>query len=676
MAWFLRNPKLYTQELEAWGNLGFSLVEEYVNEEMRIVFKGVIPYEERKYEFEIFYPAGYPYLAPTVKCTNVDNHKHQTPHLKNICWHEEWQDYGMVNAQDVITQLQKWVKGVNVGFNPEEESDDTIPLLYELSNDAKEAVVITPTEVFEEWEDAEGRFEMRIQNRESIFQAELTKITSLFPKDGKKKIYKSNVEIYPNAPTYKGFCINVDSPPPVFKETDELVEWVNENSNLKGGFKEIATLMSESNPSLGPLVGIRYPYEGSYHMLIVALEHVDNDLEKAVYRVHYGVTFQSQLLSENHLFKRVAHLKPIQERHVVVVGLGAIGSPIALELAKAGVGKMTFFDYDTLHAGNVVRHVANFDYMGMYKAHAMKEICGKYNPYAKIKSYGRFFGNIRDADLADIIQDADMIICCTGHSPTERYVNDVARRFGIPAIYAYASLGALSGRVFLVEKEGACYHCHQYAIGDRTVPALRQPDEEIVFYEASCAGPSFLGSGIDTGSIALQASRLAIQTLLKDHPEAYEPASYNHMVWYAQSGSGKVECLQLHVEEKEVCKFCDVLPDKIIDEYVPEAVELMKVASKWESITSGHDIGSAEEAKAEFDKLEKPLRGQEYLNQEGHYVRLNRVFLNQEGNHPNWDVECETSEGERINVNVDTFFGYEVKKGFVVPSYEKVASNV
>ncbi len=58
---------------------------------------------------------------------------------------------------------------------------------------------------------------------------------------------------------------------------------------------------------------------------------------------------------------------------VAVVGVGAIGSTVADQLARAGVGRMTLVDGDTLRPGNCIRHVLDESWVGMNKAKAMAE---------------------------------------------------------------------------------------------------------------------------------------------------------------------------------------------------------------------------------------------------------------------------------------------------------------
>lgn len=664
--WFAREIELYSKERETWGNLGFSVDQEILKEKGQIVFKGKIPNEGEEYDFEIRYPEGYPYIAPSVKCTSVEFQKHQTPVSQTICWHEEWKNYGIVGAKDIIPQLQKWLRGIKHGFNPNEESEDIIPAYYEAIS-SREAIIITPTKIYENWTEEHGRFEMRVQFRNELIQAELTKIKS------EKSEYESEHKIYPNGEMYKGICFNVDQEPPFFKEQKTLLEWLEEKVGVSD-IKEICRTESIKNPDLGPILGIRYPRNGSYHFLVVALETMQFSENATHVKYFQMVVFESEILSSEHLFKRVSNLQPLQNKHVVIVGLGAIGSPVAVELAKAGIRKMTFVDPDRIKAGNVVRHVTNFDHIGMTKVEAVQKVCNKHNPYVRIEMKRDWWGHVNENSVIATLKDADLVVCCVGHSPVERYVNEVTRRMGIPTIYAYSGLGALSGRIFLVEgKESLCYHCHQYAIGELRVPSLKHPDETIMIHEEGCAGPSFLGSGIDTGTIALHTSRFALQTLLKKYGESYEAASYNHMVWHSQNGEGKVEVIQVTVEAKSDCPYCQIKEDVNFGDYVPEARKLIDAAIEIEAVLLYG--GTREEAMKEFCEIEQTFKGKTYQDKDGNEVMIERIYLNRQSDPICWEVQYRDKNWNLHNESVDDFFGYELINGYLLPRYQKVLSK-
>lgn len=62
--------------------------------------------------------------------------------------------------------------------------------------------------------------------------------------------------------------------------------------------------------------------------------------------------------------KGLLEVSVLENCKVGIVGLGSGGSPVALELAKAGVGHLVLIDFDRLELANVVRHVCGSDNEG------------------------------------------------------------------------------------------------------------------------------------------------------------------------------------------------------------------------------------------------------------------------------------------------------------------------
>ena len=74
----------------------------------------------------------------------------------------------------------------------------------------------------------------------------------------------------------------------------------------------------------------------------------------------------------------------LAEKKVVIVGLGSGGSPIALELARAGIGHFTLIYFDRLELGNISRHVCGVNDLGRYKTIAVRDQMLQKNPYADV----------------------------------------------------------------------------------------------------------------------------------------------------------------------------------------------------------------------------------------------------------------------------------------------------
>jgi molybdopterin/thiamine biosynthesis adenylyltransferase len=107
-----------------------------------------------------------------------------------------------------------------------------------------------------------------------------------------------------------------------------------------------------------------------------------------------------------------------------LLGAGTLGSTIAEELIKSGVGNLTIVDYDSLEIGNVCRHRLGLNYVGQNKARALKTELLQKNPFAKINV---FTSNplLKPEEFLSNIEAADLIISCFGNDSIELFVNAV-----------------------------------------------------------------------------------------------------------------------------------------------------------------------------------------------------------------------------------------------------------
>lgn len=149
------------------------------------------------------------------------------------------------------------------------------------------------------------------------------------------------------------------------------------------------------------------------------------------------------------------------ERHVVVVGLGTVGSPVAEYLAKDGVGSFLFIDGDTYEEVNRVRHVLPYAYLGVNKAEAMRDyLLSEHIPGLQVEALPRFVDDaMSDIELDTLLEHADLIIAGTGETDVQRRLGRRALSLDIPAIFPGLMPDA-GGEVFIqTSPESPCFLC-------------------------------------------------------------------------------------------------------------------------------------------------------------------------------------------------------------------------
>lgn len=249
---------------------------------------------------------------------------------------------------------------------------------------------------------------------------------------------------------------------------------------------------------------------------------------------------------------RVPELAGLAGKHVVVIGVGALGGTVAEQLARAGVGDLTLLDRDRLEPGNLVRHCGWLMQTGRAKSFAVGEVAQNAGPHTRVNPALGFIG-LRRAEgetraeqtiLAELIDKADLVVDCTAELGVHRMLSWLCSRRQKDLLIVAASNGAWGGRtVRLVARPGTpCWNCFELtALDDETgrpltMPASPEGDKQPV----GCAEPTFTGTGFDLAEVALHAVRVAVGALLRDEPGGYPQAEEAVHVLALRDASGAV----------------------------------------------------------------------------------------------------------------------------------------
>ena len=148
--------------------------------------------------------------------------------------------------------------------------------------------------------------------------------------------------------------------------------------------------------------------------------------------------------------------KKLKAASVLLVGAGGLGSPLALYLAAAGVGRLGLVDFDVVEETNLQRQVLyGTKDVGRSKLASARDRLLDLNPYVQLDLH-----EIRltsDNALA-LLADYDLVADGTDNFPTRYLVNDASVLTGTPNIYA--SIFQFEGQVSVFGlPEGPCYRC-------------------------------------------------------------------------------------------------------------------------------------------------------------------------------------------------------------------------
>ncbi len=146
----------------------------------------------------------------------------------------------------------------------------------------------------------------------------------------------------------------------------------------------------------------------------------------------------------------------LKQAKVLAIGAGGLGSPLALYLAAAGVGKLGIVDFDVVDFTNLQRQVIHSTSdVGRSKLASARETIQGINPNVEVLTYET---RLTSENALDIFKDYDVIADGTDNFPTRYLVNDACVLLGKPN--AYGSIFRFEGQASVFyAKEGPCYRC-------------------------------------------------------------------------------------------------------------------------------------------------------------------------------------------------------------------------
>ncbi len=141
---------------------------------------------------------------------------------------------------------------------------------------------------------------------------------------------------------------------------------------------------------------------------------------------------------------------------VLLIGTGGLGSPLALYLAAAGVGRIGLVDYDVVDETNLQRQIIHGQStIGVSKIESAARRIRDLNPSVQIDKYDVA---LTSENALQIMEPYDVIIDGTDNFPTRYLVNDACVKLGKPNVYG--SILRFEGQLSVFyAKEGPCYRC-------------------------------------------------------------------------------------------------------------------------------------------------------------------------------------------------------------------------
>lgn len=278
------------------------------------------------------------------------------------------------------------------------------------------------------------------------------------------------------------------------------------------------------------VIGVLFPEEVVYRekrigwIFLIRMRSVRNARQfvSATYLVRACRSGRSDVLA------RAPELGSLSQKKIALFGLGCVGAPSAIELARTGAGELRVLDKDFVDPATAVRWPLGLGYAGMAKTEAVREFIATNFPYTKVRPYPHHLGAALDGKRSDldvleeVLDGADLVYDATAEVGVQHFLSDLARKRGIPYVMVQATTGGWGGLIarFVPGLTEGCWSCLQGALKDQAIPPPPEKPEEPI-QPLGCASPTFTGAGFDISQVSLGGVRTAISLLCRQTENGY-----------------------------------------------------------------------------------------------------------------------------------------------------------
>jgi molybdopterin/thiamine biosynthesis adenylyltransferase/rhodanese-related sulfurtransferase len=229
--------------------------------------------------------------------------------------------------------------------------------------------------------------------------------------------------------------------------------------------------------------------------------------------------------------------KRLKAASVLLIGTGGLGSPTALYLAAAGIGRIGLVDYDVVDESNLQRQVIHgISTVGVLKVESAEKRLRDLNPDIQIDLHNV---PLTSDNALELFEPYDVIVDGTDNFPTRYLVNDACVKLGKPNVYG--SIFRFDGQLSVFyAKEGPCYRC---MFPEPPPPGL----------VPSCAEGGVLG--ILPGTVGTMQATEALKLILG----IGEPMIGRMMLYDALD----MEFNTIRVQKDPNCPVCSIAPEDV-----------------------------------------------------------------------------------------------------------------
>lgn len=264
---------------------------------------------------------------------------------------------------------------------------------------------------------------------------------------------------------------------------------------------------------------------------------------KSVFDIHLFSFTPTQYIEKDSYFGRGKLCEALCSKKIALIGLGAIGSPLAESLVRGGVTDLSLWDGDIVEAGNICRSKYNQSNIGNSKVFALKEHLQKISPFVKITSNGywksedysgvydykggEFYGNINynsQEKFITSLKEYDLIIDCTASNELLHFLSYAAKNVDVLSL---CITNQSRDMLCLSNRNGNLFELRKYYLA-----SIEQETGNFYSEGTGCYSPTFLATYCDIQVL----TNLCVRTINR---ELQSKGQIDSKIWH-YNGNGVI----------------------------------------------------------------------------------------------------------------------------------------
>lgn len=553
--WWERWPDRFEQEMQCLRKHNLEPVDTSTQEGKAQGFRSVevkwCATDDQPLRITLKFPSEYPFfmalafLDPTEKLLT----RHQNPLSGELCLlnaGQSWKPKDFIG--DVLMEMLPKIVRINDephgDFAKEQEVGQGEPVTGYLPKSNRSFLLIEDIEIPKHYE--EGTFEARVlppKKNESRYA--LTEVKN-----------RSDGQSVSASPKLKAQLEGFDTIKGHWKRLKFGVEDIQSGLNISSLAQEIhkPTYQSlKTRPVEGLLLALikeevkQSDYQDSWIGVHLSTQHNRGSAKRKrpkkanlsiVQKVVFGAPYDATTR-----WARSPELRELEGKHVCIVGAGMLGSPIALQLARAGVGKLSVVDFDYVELATIVRYGLGGRYVGWSKVEALEHYIQNNYFFTEFEPIRYQIGdpNSETGNLATkfhaAIHSADLVIDAAAERNVSYYINDILTQSKTPWVAVTTRPGSWGGETWIMRPGGPCWACFEAYNLDETLPMANGDDDGQDLQIGGCTKLTTTGYGFDSDSFAINTVRSAIGLLTSDE-SGYPTPDWDALVMNVRDGKG------------------------------------------------------------------------------------------------------------------------------------------